>query len=81
MEGMHTCMIRLNFEKTWPVTMDLLEDGSDAVLDTCFLPPSRGQKADFCVPVADSGARAKILFNLRYPEKECTIRNIELWYY
>jgi hypothetical protein len=79
--GKRTCMVRLNFEKTFPVMMDLLEEGSDAVLDSCFLVLGREQSADFFVPVADSDARAKIVFKPRFPQKECTLRNIELWYY
>ena len=80
-EGKRTCMIRVNLEEASFITLHLAGDKEDAVLDTCFLPPGKRQSADFFVSLPASDPNVKILFEPRYPERGCTVKNIELWYY
>ena len=80
-EGKRTAMIRVNFEQTSTLVVDLVDGGSGAVLDTVRVLPGRVSFADFFLPLAEGSSDVTIRVYPRNPETGLVVPNIELWYY
>lgn len=79
-EGKQACMVRVNTGRISHLLVHLVDDGSDAILDTNSFLPGQRHSADFFVPLSDPGTSVTIRFQ---PKNEygLSIKNIELWYY
>ena len=80
-EGKRTAMIRANFATPDICTVDLVDAGSGAVLDTVLVVPDRLATADFFLPIGRQAVDVLLRFIPRHPEKGLYVNNIELWYY
>ena len=81
-ENKTACMLRLNFGEISYLTLNVLDGTDGAVIDSAQVTFGKDHRADLFFPVPDFGRNVRIqVIPLNYPEKDFSVKNIELWYY
>ena len=76
-----TCMLRINFGTNSYITTVISDKDTKDKIDQTTLSPGKNLHTDFYIPVADGIRQISIRFVPSYPDKQFSIKNIELWYY
>lgn len=76
-----TCMLRINFGTNSDITTVVSDKTTKDKIDQTTLSPGKNLHTDFYIPVADGIRQISIRFVPSYPDRQCSIKNIELWYY
>ncbi len=76
-----TCMLRVNFGTNSYIKTVISDTETKTRIDTTTLSPGKNLHTDFYIPIADEARKISIRFAPSYPDKQFSIKNIELWYY
>ena len=76
-----TCMLRINFRTNSYITTIVSDKDTKDIIDQTTLSFGENLHSDFYIPVADGTRQISIRFAPSYPDKQFSIKNIELWYY
>lgn len=80
-EDKGTCMLRINFGTNSYITTVISDKDTKDKIDQTTLSPGKNLHTDFYIPVADGTRQISVRFAPTYPDKQFSIKNIELWYY
>lgn len=80
-EGKTTCVIRFNFEDAFQIGISAIEFENNTIIDSTELAQVTSLQADLYIPSSFFSKKIKVRFHLFYPDRNNSIKNIELWYY